>query len=755
MADEYQVIGKSEVRKDAALKVCGATRYIADIPLQNTFYGTLVRSPHHHARICSIEISEALRQPDVAAILTSADIPGSKTFGSLIPDQAVLAIDEVRHIGEPVALVIAANKTSAKRASELVHVEYEPLPAVLDPVAALEPDAPRVHPGGNLLSQFNVESGDLEAGFAASDVVLDETFSVQRVAPGYMETENSVACYREGEGISVWVSSQEPFNDQKAIASVLNLPIEQVQVLITAIGGAFGGKEDSSLCILAALAAWTIKGTVKIVNNRRESFVAHPKRHPAKFRLKIGARKNGTLVALLGQVWMDTGAYASYGPAVGSLLTEMVTGPYRIPNVSIETKVAYTHSPYSGAMRGFGSPQAHFAIESCMDMLAERLGMDGAELRRVNILQPGDALPTRVKVNETALGLEPVLRSAIQARERLRQIPATPGKISGVGFAMGMQSMGLGAKVLDNSDNRLEWLPDGKILIHLGAPDLGQGLSTVAEQITAEALGLPFDQIITAPFDTRDAPNGGVTCASRMTYLVGNAMLAGATALQTQLLAYASTLLKISASGLKYANGKVTSPDGKQYPVSEFTSRAAECGEPIQAMASAIFPYPESSTPQHLPVGMPHVKFAFAAHVARVEVDPELGTVVVKDLVAIHDLGKVINRINAEGQIEGGVSMGIGYALYEDMILKSNGQWVDSFTEYLLPTSQDIPINLETQLLEYPEKDGPYGAKGIGEITTVPTAPAIANAVYDAVKVRVKELPITAEKLVRGLQQRM
>jgi CO/xanthine dehydrogenase Mo-binding subunit len=196
----------------------------------------------------------------------------------------------------------------------------------------------------------------------------------------------------------------------------------------------------------------------------------------------------------------------------------------------------------------------------------------------------------------------------------------------------------------------------------------------------------------------------------------------------------------------------VTSPDGKQYPVSEFTSRAAECGEPIQAMASAIFPYPESSTPQHLPVGMPHVKFAFAAHVARVEVDPELGTVVVKDLVAIHDLGKVINRINAEGQIEGGVSMGIGYALYEDMILKSNGQWVDSFTEYLLPTSQDIPINLETQLLEYPEKDGPYGAKGIGEITTVPTAPAIANAVYDAVQVRVKDLPITAEKLVRGLQ---
>ncbi|HTX78026.1 MAG TPA: xanthine dehydrogenase family protein molybdopterin-binding subunit, partial [Longilinea sp.] len=415
MIEEYQVVGKPEARKDAVSKVNGMAHYVADIPQQNVFYGVLVRSPYHHARILSVDTADARLQPDVAVVLTAADIPGSKTFGSLIPDQPVLAFDEVRHIGEPVALVIAADKASARRAAELVRVEYESLPTVLDPVAALDPGSPLVHPDGNLLSQFNVESGDLEAGFADAEVILDETFSVQRVAPAYMETENSLACYQAEEGLTVWVSSQEPFNDQKAIASVLNLPVEQVQVNSTVIGGAFGGKEDSSLSVLTALAAWAIKGTVRIVNNRRESFVAHPKRHPAQLRLKIGAKKDGTLVALQGQVWMNTGAYASYGPAVGSLLTEMVTGPYRIPNVSIETKVVYTHSPYGGAMRGFGSPQAHFAIESCMDMLAERLGMDAAELRRKNILHIGDALPTRVKVNEAALGLEPILQAAVEA----------------------------------------------------------------------------------------------------------------------------------------------------------------------------------------------------------------------------------------------------------------------------------------------------------------------------------------------------
>jgi CO/xanthine dehydrogenase Mo-binding subunit len=516
------------------------------------------------------------------------------------------------------------------------------------------------------------------------------------------------------------------------------------------IGGAFGGKEDSSLAIITAIAAWLTKGTVRLVNNRSDSFVAHPKRHPAKILLKLGARHDGTIVALNGKVWLNTGAYASYGSAVGSLLTEMVTGPYNIPNVSIETKVVYTHSPYSGAMRGFGSPQAHFAIESAIDMLAQHLKMDVVDVRRKNLLHVGDIFPSRVQMNESALSLEPILQQASLAADRLRRIESKPGKHSGVGLAMAMQSMGLGNKIPDTSNHSLEWLPDGRVLIRLGVPDLGQGLVTVAEQITAEALGLPFNQVIASPFNTNFVPDGGVVCASRMTYLVGNAMIAGAENLIKDLLANAGSLLDKPKEKLTYARGKVYLPDGESLSASEFASRAAEQGNPIQAEASASFPYPEATTPQHLPIGMPHVKFVFAAQVARVEVDAELGIVEVTDLVSIHDPGKVINKLGAEGQIEGGAVMGLGFALYEEMNRKSNDEWVNSFTEYLLPTSLDIPANLEIQMLEYPEFDGPYGAKGLAEICTVPTAPAIANAVFNAIGVRIKDLPITPEKLYQA-----
>ena len=741
------LIGRAEIRKDAAGKVKGSAKYTADLSIESTVSGVLVRSPHHHAKIRSINTFEAMQQHGVLAVLTSADIPGAKTFG-LIPDQPVLAVGEVRHIGEPVVLVVAMDRQTAKRAAAAVKIEYQVLPAVFDPQEALSASAPKVHPNGNLLSQFNVDSGDTAKAFSSADVIIEETFTVQRQAPAYMEPENSLAVKHADGSLSVWVSSQEPFTDRAAIASVLNLPVDKVQVLSTVIGGAFGGKEDSSIAILTAFAAWAVNNSVCIVNDRRESFNAHPKRHPARLQVKLGAKKDGTLVALEGKVWTNTGAYASYGPAVGSLLTEMMTGPYHIPNVSLETKVVYTHCPYAGAMRGFGSPQAHFAIESVMDILAERLGMDPVELRRKNLLHQGDMLPTRVVLNETALGLEPILERAEAARARLLQSEATPGKISGVGLALAMQSMGLGAKIPDTSEHRLEWRPDGKVAVHLGAPDLGQGLATVAEQVTAEALEIPFAIVKCTPFDTNDVPNGGTTCASRMTYLVGNAMLNGANVLKQELLQTAASMLNLPVEQLTYQSGSVVLADGSSFPAAEFASRAADQGNSISARAYSEFPYPEATTPAHLPAGMPHVKYVFAAQVVRVEVDPQLGTVEVKEVVAIHDLGRVINRATAEGQIEGGVVMGLGYALLEDMFLKPNNTWVDSFTEYLLPTSLDIPAKIEVEMLEYPEEDGPFGAKGLAEICLVPTAPAVANAVYNAVGARIKELPITPEKVL-------
>jgi CO/xanthine dehydrogenase Mo-binding subunit len=748
MSEKTLTIGKSERRKDASDKVTGEAEYVADIPLDGVAHGAVVRSPHHYARILNIDMQAAEAASGVLRFLTANDIPGAKTFGALIPDQPSLAIDVVRHLGEPVALVIAESREAALQASELVEVEYEPLEPVFDPVDALKPDAPRLHPEGNLVAQFDFTEGDPEAEFSQADIVIEDTFSVPRIHPGYMEPENSLARWNDDGSITVWVSSQQPFYDQQMIADALALPIEKVQVKSAVIGGAFGGKEDASLAILTALGAWAIRGNFKLVNTRHESFLAHPKRHPAQIKMKIGAKQDGTILALKAIAHMDTGAYASYGPAVGVILTETLTGSYRIPNVHLETLVSYTNSPFSGAMRGFGSPQSHFALESLLDILAVELGIDSVELRKRNILRPGDSFFTKVVVNETANSLPECLQIADDTLNKWREIPAQPGKVAGVGMALAAQSMGLGAKVPDDSTHRLEWLPDGSVALHLGAPDMGQGLSLVAEQITAEALGLPFDLVKTVPLDTLRSPNGNVSCASRMTYMTGNAVIDAASQLIAQLLDEAAKRLNQPRLQFSYSAGNVITPKGERIKAAEIISRVADDGIQLQSEATFSFPYPQETTPQHLPIGMPHVIFVFGAQMVRVEIDPELGIVEVTHLTAVHDLGRVISRAGVEGQIEGGVATGLGYALYENMTLKDDGKWVDSFTEYLLPTSMDMPDNLETILLEIPEASGPYGAKGIGEIPLVPTAPAVANAVYDALGVRVKSLPITPEKLV-------
>jgi CO/xanthine dehydrogenase Mo-binding subunit len=513
------------------------------------------------------------------------------------------------------------------------------------------------------------------------------------------------------------------------------------------IGGAFGGKEDSSLAILAALGAWAVKGNVRIVNSRRESFLAHPKRHPAQIRYKMGAKKDGTIVAVQAEAFMDTGAYSSYGPAVAMILTETLTGAYHITNVQIDTYVVYTNSPLSGAMRGFGSPQAHFAVESALDMMAEKIGLDPLDMRQMNILKSGDILFTEVKIDGTAKSLQICLDKGRDLLAEFRKIKPPAGTVAGVGFALAAQSMGLGAQIPDDSSHRLEWTQDGRILIHLGSPDLGQGLAMAAEQVTAEAMGIPFELVEALPLDTLETPNGNVTCASRMTYMVGNALLDAARILIKDLLQHASRLLEVELDELSYQSGNVIIKDGTAVSAVEFLGRLAEESITLSAESTFSFPYPEETTPTHLPAGMPHTMFCFGAQVARVEVDPELGTTEVTHFAAIHDVGKVISKHGVEGQIEGGVATGLGYALLENMTRKEEG-WVESFSEYLLPTAIDLPDKYENIILEVPEPSGPYGAKGIGEIPLVPTAPAVANAVFDAVNIRIKELPITPGRII-------
>ena len=747
MTEILTTIGKAEIRKDAWQKAAGKALYAADIPADNLKYGVVFRSPHHYARILEIDTTNALKMPGVLQVLTAEDIPGDKIFGPLVPDQPSLAQEVVRHLGEPVALIIAETRQKALAAREKINVTFEPLTPVFDPVLAANPDAPQLHEDGNVITELNVQDGDIKRGFEEADIILEEVYHLPRISPGYMEPETSLAVWQGDNTITVWVSSQHPFTDQGFIAAALDLPVSSVRVKSAVIGGAFGGKEDSSLSILAALGAQAVKGAVKLVNNRRESFLAHPKRHPAQIRYKLGAKKDGSFTSLKVEAHLDTGAYSSYGPAVGMIFTETLTGSYKIPNVQVDTYVVYTNSPISGAMRGFGSPQSHFAVESMIDLMAEKIGMDPVKLREKNILHPGDKVFTGVTINETANSLPVCLKKAQEIIERFQAVDPSPGKKAGVGFALASQSMGLGANVPDDSTHRLEWALDGRILIHLGSPDLGQGLASAAEQITAESLGIPFDQVVTLELDTLDSPNGNVTCASRMTYMAGNALIDASAKLIQLLLDHSSRLLEVPVEKLTYKNGQVIKPDGSKVPAVEFVSRLAEESIVLGSESTFSFPYPEDTTPQHLPVGMPHVLYCFGAQVARVEIDPELGTIDVTHFAAIHDVGKVISQSGVEGQIEGGVATGLGYALYETMLQKGD-QWVDSLTEYLLPTSKDLPGHYQNIILEVPEASGPYGAKGIGEIPLVPTAPAIGNAVYDSVGVRVTKLPITAERIL-------
>ena len=752
MSETMKTVGKSEVRKDGRDKVTGAALYAADIDQQGANYGVLVRSLHHAARIVRIEVGAAKAIPGVLAVVTGQDVPGSNLHGAMIPDQPALAVEAVRHQGEPIALVIAQTRGAAEQACAVVVVEYEPTEAVFDPQLALAPNAPKVHPNGNLVTRYDIEEGSVRDGFEVADIIVEEVFYSPRVAPGYMEPENSLA-YWEDDTLVVWVSSQHPFVDRAVISETLDMLAEKIRIKSAVIGGAFGGKEDPQIPVLTALGAWAIKGPVRIVNNRHESFQAHPKRHPAKLIFKIGAKSDGMITALDVKAFVDTGAYASYGPAVAGILTEMVQGSYHIPNLHVETLVAYTHSPLSGAVRGFGSPQSHFALESIMDMLAGGLGIDPVALRRKNIHQPDGKMFTRAVLNEMARPLPLILDQVEEAVARLREKTAQPGRAAGVGVALACQSMGLGAGVPDDSTNRLAWQPDGSVLVYLGAPDLGQGLAAAAEQMTAEALGLPYEKVHSVITDTRISPNGQVTCASRMTYMVGKGVLLAAQALVAELLDRAAELLNVPRSDLVYADGLILKPDGQKVPVAEFTSRLADDGVQLSEEATVSFPYPKETTPTHLPIGMPHVMFCFGANVVRVEVDPELGVVEVSDLVAIHDVGRVINRRGVEGQIEGGVSMGLGYALYEEMTLKDNQEWVDGFTEYLMPTASDMPINYENIILEVPLESGPFGAKGIGEASSVPTAPAIANAIADALDIRLTAAPMTPERVLAALDQ--
>jgi CO/xanthine dehydrogenase Mo-binding subunit/aerobic-type carbon monoxide dehydrogenase small subunit (CoxS/CutS family) len=739
-------VGQSAFRIDAPEKIAGTARYGDDWYLDDMHYLQVVRSPYDHAVIVHIDTEEACRIPGVVRVLTARDIPGVNRFGIILEDQPVLAEDTVRYRGEAVALVIATRRETAKLAATRVRVAYHPLPNLLSPSVALQPEAPRLHSNGNLLAAPVTRKGNIEEGFAQADVIVENDYQTTFIEHAYIEPEAGVA-YVDPEGrVTLIVSTQTPYLDRDACASILGVPPEQVRVIQAATGGGFGGKLDLSLQPFLALAAHAIKKPVKLTYSREESFLSTTKRHPYSVRYKLGAKQDGTLVAAQVHIVGDTGAYASWGPTVIRRAVIHAGGPYVIPHYYGDGKVVYTNNPICGAMRGFSTPQVAFAAESQLDMLARKLGLDPIDIRLKNCLKRGSATVTG-QVLEASVGIEATLLAVRDKWHELQRYhPLEQHEHLAYGVGVACMWYGIGNTALSNpSTVRLALDDDGRVHLYTSAADIGQGSSTTLLQILAQEMQLPLSEIRLTTADTLHTPNSGKTSASRQIYITGRAVQDAAGQLKDLLRRHGAELLHAAVDDVHVTSGRVYCPkNAAAVTLAQLAAHFRAHG--IAAECTGYFD-PVTASLDDNGQGAPYPTYGFATHLAQVQVDPRTGEVRVRRFIAAHDVGKAINPQAVEGQIEGGVVMGMGFALTEHFI---PGQ-TTNFSTYLIPTFQETPT-IYPLIIESMEPTGPFGAKGVGELAMIGTAPAITNAIYDAVGVRIRSLPATPEKIFRGLR---
>ncbi len=749
--DCHSQIGRPRPPIDAVAKVTGAARYADDYSFPDMLHGATLRAGRPHARIERIDVSRARALAGVWAVLTHQDVPGAKRHGLFVQDWPVLCQDKVRYVGDAVAVVAAETPEIAQRALDLIEVEYESLPVVADGVSARRPEAPLVHqdwPTGNLFKHIEVRRGDVAAGFAQAEVVVERTFHTPTVEHLFMEPECSLARLTEDGRIQVYVGSQIPYADRRQIAASLDLPEDRVRVVGTLIGGAFGGKEDVMGQIHAALLAQATGRPVKVLYSRRESLLVHPKRHATVIRVKLGARRDGRLVAFEAELVGDTGAYASLGEKVMTRATTHASGPYDVPNVQVDCYAMYTNNPPAGAFRGFGVPQSCFAVESAMDELAQKLALDPWALRRLNALRVGSTTCTGQVLRES-VGLVQCLdwvrqRVAEQGSQLLQT--DSPDKKRAWGFALAYKNTGLGGGAPDKAEAELEMYADGRAQVRVSSAELGQGLPGVLATLVAKELGLPFDRVSVLLSDTDLTPDGGPTTASRQTFVSGNAARHAAQAMRERLAAVVGGRWNVAPAELIFRGGFI-----------EAGERAVDVGQAAQ-WAQAEGRPPRLSyqywAPETQPLGQGgdmHVGFGFAAQAALVEVDTRAGQVRVLKVIAAHDVGRALNPLALDGQIKGGIVMGLGQALSEEFVVEAGVPRTDRLARYKIPTAQDIP-EIVSHLVEEPLSTGPYGAKGMGELPSIPIIPAITNGIYNAVGLRLTRLPV-GELSAQALEQ--
>jgi CO/xanthine dehydrogenase Mo-binding subunit len=758
---ELKIIGKPVPRHDAIEKAFGLTCYADDFFMPGMLYGKVLRSQYPSAKILSIDTSKAERLRGVKAVLTAKDVPKNESVtrfgqthtmgGGFEGLYRVLADKKVHFMGEAVALVAGETEEIAERALELIKVEYKELPGVFDPIEAMKPDSPQVQEGKpNIVTHYEVVKGEVKGGFSEADIIVENTYRVPFVDHAYIEPESGVAWLDENGVINIRVSTQviEHF---RTVADVLSLPHNRIRVMGTYLGGGFGGKEYITVETFLALLAYRTGKPVKLTYTREESILSHSKRHPYVMEYKTGAKKNGQLTALEARIVSDAGAYVYLSPWV--LLYSMVdaAGPYRIPNVRVDGYTVLTNNTFTSANRGFGAPQVCFAYESQMEELAKQLKLDPVEIRKVNYLEKGEALATG-QILEHAVALRETTEKAFQGLGG-----RTPGKGHlkiGRGIASGMTSYGRMIFLHDTSRSHVSIEMDGSVTIRAGVQDIGGGQAASLCQIVAEVLGVPLEDIKIYIADTALTPLAGTTTATRQLYMSGNATLMAAKEIRRTLLKKAGEMMRIDPQRLDLSDKEVvdTEGTGKNLPLVDVVKACASDGLPLYHVA--LFKAPFRNLTQYERIeGQVFPDFTFGTHAAEVAVDEETGEVQVLKLIACFDVGRAINPASVEGQLEGGAIYGMGYGLMEEVVMEKGVTMTPSFSEYLLPTSMDVP-DVETILIESGDGVGPFGAKGVGEPSVCSIAPAIANAVNDAVGVRLYDLPLTPEKIVRALKEK-
>ncbi|MGB4595629.1 MAG: molybdopterin cofactor-binding domain-containing protein [Anaerolineaceae bacterium] len=740
----YAHIGKVAARPDAIAKVNGTAKYTDDLHFEGMLYARVVRARVPSAILRALDTQAAVDLPGVAAVMTASDLPAARHHGIYVHDWPILVGvgERIRYMGDAIALIAAETQAIADQAVALIKAEFETRPVITDPVKGFEPEAELLHKNGNLLKHIKVRRGDVEKGFAESAAVIEHTFFTPFSDHFFMEPECAVCVPREDGGFDLYEGTQIPYADRQQVAAALGLIEEQVRVRGQRAGGGFGGKEDIAGQIHAALLAQRTGKPVKLLFTRRESLLVHPKRHATQIRVKLGASQDGKLLAAETELYGDTGAYASLGDKVMTRAATHSTGPYAIPNAKVDCYAVYTNNPPAGAFRGFGVMQSAFIIESALDMLAEKLGIDPLEIRLINALKVGDMTNTGQLLDSSA-GLPECLRGIAKRWQEMGITqPFVPVEevIDGKrmktcwGLASAFKNTGLGGGADDASGAEVSLLNNRRLQIKTAASEVGQGMVTTLAIIAAEVLKLPLTQINVYLMDTDLTPDAGPTTASRQTFVSGNAVRLACEQLRDNLVRVGALALGTDEDVLTLGENGLS--DGIR------TLDWQKLWELLsEAERSALVYYHAPATKPIEEGGRIHITYGFAAQAVKIAVDEAAGKVKVLKVLTANDAGKVINPLGFQGQVEGGAVMGIGTALIEEYKVVDGVIESDRAARYPIPRMHDAP-EIESIIVEAEMKEGPFGAKGIGEITSIPTPPAIANALYFATGVRYDRLPI-------------